>query len=743
MLSKYTLHPTTSKGIKIDMPWDREDDPSQDEIDSFAESNRPKMNFAKVNGKDIPIEDDGPTDIQPTTTPPEPEKSHEIPLLEMRNHFNVQEQEAEPDTFTGGFTNSLKKQFLGAAIPAIQGAATPKTPGDFGNLMIPSMVPPLIRAKPAITGAFTEHLQPVSPMNIGEVAPRLPLSQRIMSERGSIGEEPPPPPKSKMTADEIIMQQKKADIKAKALQDPEFQKLSKNQKDIVLQHLYESSIFPSKGTPKLPNIEPPVMGTGSKGPQFSSSPLEADPNLPKMVTPNMFYPEVSPAMKPSEVPPLVPETARVSSRIQKEDLFPHTKLEKLSDKTMDAIHGSREIMASGDLSAPFRQAAFLVGRKEFWKNMPTMFKAAARNSNYEHIMEGIESRPTFSVMQDSGLAFTDLGKNMSNREEAFMSRLAGNLPVVKQSARAYTAYLNKVRADVFDHLYSNLMELKLKPEELKREIPALADYVNMATGRGSLKFSQNLGKGGYFGNIGIDLEPSAKGLNSLFFAPRLAASRLKLLNPMTYVEMPPQVRKEALKDLARFTAIGTTMLGLAKAGGGQVEIDPRSADFGKAKFNNTRFDMFGGFTQYIRLGSQLALNSTKSTNTGKVRTLGSNPVVPTKLDTIYTFMQNKEAPIPSFLTGYLSGKDYKGDKFDVPSEVMERFIPMILQDAYEVYQNDPGKLGITIPASGFGIGVQSYKPKVRNKGPKMHQFQNKKGYFDDFMSGAYQGTAGR
>ncbi len=54
-----------------------------------------------------------------------------------------------------------------------------------------------------------------------------------------------------------------------------------------------------------------------------------------------------------------------------------------------------------------------------------------------------------------------------------------------------------------------------------------------------------------------------------------------------------------------------------------VEVDPRSPDFGKARIGNTRYDMLGGFGQYLRLGAQIGTQSTISSTTGKKTKLGS------------------------------------------------------------------------------------------------------------------------
>src|SRR5690606_34947056 len=97
-----------------------------------------------------------------------------------------------------------------------------------------------------------------------------------------------------------------------------------------------------------------------------------------------------------------------------------------------------------------------------------------------------------------------------------MAVLAGG-GSVRGSARAYSTVLNSLRADTFDAPSAPLARGK---EPTQAERGALANYVNAATGRGSLgKFQQ-----------------SATLLNTVFFAPRWVVSRFQMLaaQPLWY-----------------------------------------------------------------------------------------------------------------------------------------------------------------------------------------------------------------
>jgi hypothetical protein len=370
----------------------------------------------------------------------------------------------------------------------------------------------------------------------------------------------------------------------------------------------------------------------------------------------------------------------------------------------NALNLPRAMMATADLSAPFRQGIFLIGKpKQFFSAFRHMFKYAFSQKAYDGLMDSIQARSTYKVMRQNRLSLTDMGKFMSRREEDFMSNFAERIPlfgrVAKGSNRAYSGFLNKLRADVFDDLYKKAQKLGIDKSRPKA-IEDIAKFVNSATGRG------DLGR----------LQKMAPVLNGLFFSPRLMASRFNLLNPHYYYKLDPFARKEALKSLLSFGGIALTVLGLAKMGGAEVEDDPRNANFGKIKIDNTRYDILGGFQQYIRLASQLISGKIISSTTGREITLGEGYKPLTRKDVLFRFFENKESPVASFVTALMTGQTGMGEDFNLPTEVINRFIPLVTQDMFDIYkERGLEDIGMALPGL-FGVGSQTYGGQDLMKG---------------------------
>ena len=394
--------------------------------------------------------------------------------------------------------------------------------------------------------------------------------------------------------------------------------------------------------------------------------------------------------------------------LEKDALAGRNKVQKFTDGLIELFNLPRSLMATADFSAPLRQAAVVtIAYPDIAaKAAIEMGVQWASSEKAQEWMDDLMESPGYKLMQDSDLYIANVrSAKLSAKEEDFSTNLAGKIPVagalVNASERAYVAYLNKMRVDIFNRgvelLQNDGYSFATNPKAYK----TLANYVNAATGRGSLG--------------GGALEKAGPALNALMFSPRLLASRVRLLtmlaDPRIYKKENRVVRNMYLKDMSRFVGFGLTVLALAAAAGAEVEDDPRSTDFGKIKVGDTRWDIWGGFQQPIRAFIQATTEERKSTTTGKIVKLdGSGYGGETGGDVILRFFRGKLAPVPAFLVNAYTGKNVMGTPFNITDGLVQMSYPLVIQSVIESAKKDGivfGVLATGIP-SLLGVGVQTY-----------------------------------
>lgn len=365
----------------------------------------------------------------------------------------------------------------------------------------------------------------------------------------------------------------------------------------------------------------------------------------------------------------------------------------------------KSMMSTLDFSAPFRQGWGMMSRPEFYKALVPMFKYAFSENAYKKIQADIISRPNYEAMKRGGLRISILADKLTQREEDFMSNLVGKVPAIgkfmKGSERAYTGFLSKLRADVFDTLIEKAKLAGENVDPKSQTVKDLAAVVNNFTGSGNLGANDR-----YSGAVPL--------LNATFFAPRKISATMNMFNPVNYLnpKISPTAKKAAIRQLAGSLALSTTIILLhSLLSGDDDELDPRSADFGKIKDGNTRFDVTGGNAGYLVMLSRIFTNETKSSTTGLLTELGAKFGSDTKADVLIRFFRNKLSPTASYFADALYGSNTVGDEFSPIKDAAKRFIPLILQNIVSAAQEDEGNLLIATMAEMFGISTQNYAEK--------------------------------
>jgi hypothetical protein len=464
-------------------------------------------------------------------------------------------------------------------------------------------------------------------------------------------------------------------------------------------------------------------------------------------------------------------------RILRAEYSNRSRYQKGADAVANITNIPRALMTTLDFSGVLRQGLIPTvsgllssNPRKIINTIGQMFRSAVSQKEYDRWFADLEESSNYELMIDSGLALTDNNNpSLTVREEAFMSSLVSKIPFfgrevalgkdgvrvpftdktlksvggfVKGSERSYTAYMNKLRVDMFNSFASAMQERGVTFDNNEEAYKQMAKYVNNATGRGGLPKV-----------AGGDLNTISPLLNGLFFSPRLISSRLNMLTYFAqkrfYDKVPKEVRVAYFSDMAKFIGLGVGVLFLASLSGGgddeeekvTVELDPRSSDFAKIRSGDTRWDIWGGFQPYVRLVAQVSSGKRKSTSSGAIIEMdGEGMFNGTKGEQIISFTRGKLSPVPAIAVDLFSGRTAAGDKiiFDIdPKErssqitvgkyAIQHLLPLTITGTAEALKEDGYSSLLTVGLPNiFGIGTQKYGdteikilddlPKVGEKG---------------------------
>ncbi len=385
--------------------------------------------------------------------------------------------------------------------------------------------------------------------------------------------------------------------------------------------------------------------------------------------------------------------------------------QRVRENVIEVLNIPQLLRSSFDFSAPLRQGILLSAGhpREFVKSFVPMFRAAFNPAEFRRINANIVAHPDFDrLVNEGGLFLHDVEGTigLALREEAFMGRILQRIPVlgagIKASERGFATYLNKLRFDVATNTLDNWRSagIEVTPDRVRR----MNRWLNVATGRGRL---------GKFESIGPEL-------NAAFWSPRLVMSRIQA--PLSIFERDPVIRKMVVGDLLKFFGAGMAILGLIKASNAaEVELNPRSSDFGKVRVGPSRVEFWGGMQPIARYLAQ-AVSGSRKTVTGEAA--GATVPQPPS-DTIIRFLRSKLAPgLPSIVANRVFQETFIGEDLDEASgllteeygvevtaeqrELFGQLVPLIIVDILEGVE-EQGLLGGAIGATSlFGTGTTAF-----------------------------------
>jgi len=404
----------------------------------------------------------------------------------------------------------------------------------------------------------------------------------------------------------------------------------------------------------------------------------------------------------------------------------------------DVVNSQRAVITAYDLSAPFRQGGILsiAHPARIVNAYVNMLKAAKSAKAAAAVMNGIKSRKYYELYEDSGLYLAEADKGA---EEVFKSIFAKKIPGVNMSERAYNAYLNTLRADSFDSLVDALKaasnkaatkagykayeeyagklsaesfssmddalasvkgaQKKIADEIIKnsiqqKELEAIANFVNVATGRG---------------NIGA-AEKYAEELSTIFFAPKLTASRVQFLVGQPLYSGSLRTRLILSGEYGKYLAGLGTLYGLAVLSGAKVSWDTRSNDFGVIRYGQNRINPLSGLGKHAIFAGRLISGQFVGAS-GKAESIYDDKGRNNWDDVTGRYIRSTLAPLYGTAYTLAKGRGIDGKPYNV-SDVPYDLVPLSARDIYEQYRdNSFGTATAMSLISLHGGGIDTYVKK--------------------------------
>ena len=381
---------------------------------------------------------------------------------------------------------------------------------------------------------------------------------------------------------------------------------------------------------------------------------------------------------------------------------------------IDGLNLPRAVLSTMDFSATLRQGLILsIVRpqdvpRSFWRQGKYFF--SEKHSWY--MDDAIRNHAYYPTAVRYGLEFPDIPGSLTRsggmKEELWISSAAEKLPFVKRSGRAFTGYLNEMRMSAFEAGYNGMKGIKGIKGELplggvkttavspsfESDLRLLAKFINHASGRGKLPFGMNQ----YSDLFGI-----------LLFSPKYQMSTLGLprIIGQMLLSKNPYLRKQGAHALVRFVGGGVALAGLLNEtsafGSRGMDVDPRSANFGKIKIGNQTLDTWRGYAQYIRFAGQMLTGESKSAN--------DNLTKEDKFEKAVKLLQSKSSPALGLMIELMKGENYMGEPIfsgttGFIKQVRDRMLPLALQDIMDAMEMDGmNGLAIAAPSAFLGVGV--------------------------------------
>lgn len=420
---------------------------------------------------------------------------------------------------------------------------------------------------------------------------------------------------------------------------------------------------------------------------------------------------------------------------------------------MEQVSGGLKSGITGfDVSNPFRQTALLTSRqiatdpKGFARNVKEMVQSYSEE-RYTALDAKLRARPSYKNAVEAGLRLSmdpkdhdnfrssdKLGGWISSWKKAAanpVNKLAANVVEkgILGAQRAYTHYQNTVMLDAFDagekwlKDRTTFVAKKGNKGAPATEIPVsrdeVADYIKKGY---DVRKKQGHTKQGvkelvdlintFASRSEVKNETLARVGNVALFSPQMIKSRLKTFaNAGGWMYETPSVRSFGHGAVTSAVGLGAALTVLAYQGAKvagynpEVEMDPRSNDFGKLRMGHTTMNPWGDYQQYIRMGAQLLSGQQKLRGSGRIQQADRATI-------ISRWLRGKLSPLASVATTIFTGADGAGREArslkGKGRAIAEAVTPIMGSDMVDILSENPNALGGAMLAlAAIGVGVSS------------------------------------
>jgi hypothetical protein len=399
-----------------------------------------------------------------------------------------------------------------------------------------------------------------------------------------------------------------------------------------------------------------------------------------------------------------------------------TKMQKAGHAALEVIKSDKSIKASLDMGFILRQGwrVMFTNPKIWFRNSLKSFVDAKKGLSGDEVLDSINAEmKSHRHYQKALRAKLAIGKPEDDMPTSLPGKIPGIGRAFKASEGAMTGFQYRNRMEIFSK-YLDIAEASGIDTDDTKLLISLGKVANSLTARGHLGWAEGAG------NF----------LNLAFFSARKIKGDWDALTAHAFDSgMTPFARKQAIKNLAKFTA-GTALIYMIASALGDddtIEEDPRSAGFGKIKEGGKthfkRYEASGGAAPIITLVARLStlmlshfdefkkLPSFKDAYTGKMSQINSDTYnARNGIDVIEQFFAYKLAPVASVAYSTGSGRRFDGSKPTAGTVVLDLMAPIIFTTLHEL-MNEKGATPESVmkgmAADFFGSGVNVYEPRKK------------------------------